>query len=62
MDTLLHLKCSAHRLAYAPQVVLDGVEVDFINPDMKLPKAAEQEMRWCVFDASPLVYAVATAI
>lgn len=32
----------------ALQVALDGVSVDFINPDVKLPKAAEQEMQWWV--------------
>jgi hypothetical protein len=29
-------------------VVLDGVSVDYLNPDIKLPKAAEQELKWCV--------------
>jgi hypothetical protein len=30
------------------QVALDGVSVDYLNPDVKLPKAAEQELKWCV--------------
>jgi hypothetical protein len=29
------------------QVALDGVSVDYLNPDIKLPKAAEQELKWC---------------
>lgn len=28
------------------QVALDGVSVDYLNPDVKLPKAAEQELQW----------------
>jgi hypothetical protein len=30
------------------QVPLDGVAVDFVNPDVKLPNAAVAELRWCV--------------
>jgi hypothetical protein len=28
------------------QVMLDGVSVDYVNPDVKVPKAALAEMRW----------------
>jgi hypothetical protein len=38
------------------QVALDGVSVDYLNPDIKLPKAAEQELKWCVQQCAALLF------
>jgi hypothetical protein len=40
------MSCAAWLLIKLLQVALDGVSVDYLNPDVKLPKAAEQELKW----------------
>eukprot|EP00882_Tetradesmus_deserticola_P023022 GHRQ01025049.1.p1 GENE.GHRQ01025049.1~~GHRQ01025049.1.p1 ORF type:complete len:182 (+),score=54.05 GHRQ01025049.1:227-772(+) len=36
-------------------VALDGVAVEYLNPDVKLPKAAEQELKWYAQHSKALV-------
>lgn len=41
-----HLCDMLHLRLMLMQVALDGVSVNHINPDVKLPKAAVQELQW----------------